>query len=150
MAPAAAPSKARAAGAPGFAAAAPVLTQAAASGLLPMISRSSAMLPYPLVQDDRASSPRRATPKLARQTEGLVRQLTRAGQSALRDVARGDPGESLTRTIRRASAIVEEMARPDKTRRHAAPGRGGSGGKGGHGGRGGSNGKGGKGKGGRR
>ena len=93
------------------------------------------MLPYPLVQDDRASSPRRATPKLARRTEGLVRQLTRAGQSALRDVARGDPGESLTRTIRRASAIVEEMARPDKTRRHAAPGRGGSGGKGGKGGR---------------
>ena len=104
-----------------------------------MISRASA-LPYPLVQDDSDASHRRGAPRPARQTEGLFRQITRAGQAALRDIGRGDPGVSLTRTIRRASAILEDMPRPDKTGRHAARGKSGS--KSGHRGRASSKGKG--------
>jgi hypothetical protein len=103
-----APSKARAGGAPAFADAAPVLKLATSSAHLPMMSRSSAGLPYPLVRDDRDRSPPRAAPKPVRQTKGplrqaenLLRQLGKAGQSAVRGLTRSDPGKSLARTLRR-------------------------------------------------
>jgi hypothetical protein len=163
------PSKARAARTARFDTAAPVLTRAVAAALLPMISRSSDLPAYSLVPDDRPRAVRRAAaPRRVRQPDNLIRQLARAGQQAVRQVTRSDPGETLARTIRRASAALEVKGRAGgwanrdasgKSERHArgksgkeakaAQGRGGSKGKGG--GRGGSKGKGGKGgKGGRR
>ena len=113
-----APSKTRAATA--MASTAPVLGRAFASTPQPMVSRSAALLPYPLVQDDRSGSPR-AAPKVVRRPPGLLQQIARASRSAVRGVTRSDPGEGVARTIRRATAALRDDGPGGKSRGNASP-----------------------------